>query len=44
MNLNVATGELNASISNDVKRLWNDSAIQQAFARQSEFQLNDSAE
>jgi len=37
------SGTITKSIANDVKVLWEDAGIQQAYARQSEFQLNDSA-
>jgi len=37
-------GQLNQSIASDIKRLWEDSGIQAMFQRQSELQLNDSAE
>jgi len=36
-------GELTPQIAADIKLLWTDPAIKQAFARSSEFQLNDSA-
>jgi len=35
---------LGAQLTEDIKRLWNDPAIQTAFARSAEFQLTDSAE
>jgi len=37
-------GELTPKIVSDVKILWQDKGIRQAFARSNEFQLNDSAE
>jgi len=37
-------GELSPNIVNDVKILWRDKGIKQAFVRSNEFQLNDSAE
>jgi len=36
-------GELTPSLGNDIKALWGDAAIKNAFSRSSEFQLNDSA-
>jgi len=36
-------GTLNVAIGGDLKALWTDEGIQKAYARQSEFQLNDSA-
>ena len=44
MDENYFTGEFTPSMAKDVKTLWSDSGIQQAFARSAEFQLNDSAE
>jgi len=38
------TGDLTRSIAKDIKDLWQDASIKKAFARSSEFQLNDSAE
>jgi GTPase SAR1 family protein len=37
------TGVLTPEISSDIKQLWTDDGIKQAYTRQSEFQLNDSA-
>lgn len=37
------SGNLTPEIAADIKSLWADEGIQKAFARQSEFQLNDSA-
>lgn len=36
-------GELTPQIAADIKLLWADPGIKEAFARSSEFQLNDSA-
>lgn len=36
-------GELTEEVVADVKTLWADEGIQQAFSRYAEFQLNDSA-
>jgi len=36
-------GTLTSEIASDIKALWADSGIRQAYVRQSEFQLNDSA-
>jgi hypothetical protein len=44
MDENYFTGEFTPSMAKDVKTLWGDSGIQQAFSRSAEFQLNDSAE
>jgi len=38
------TGDLTPHIANDIKTLWIDAGIRQAFSRSAEFQLNDSAE
>lgn len=37
------SGTITANIAADIKALWSDEGIQKAYARQSEFQLNDSA-
>jgi hypothetical protein len=34
---------LEEPLISDIKNLWKDEAIQKAYARQNEFQLNDSA-
>jgi len=36
-------GELTSQIAADIKLLWTDPGVKEAFARSSEFQLNDSA-
>jgi len=37
------SGDLTAEIAGDVKALWADAGVKSAYARQAEFQLNDSA-
>lgn len=37
------SGNITTSIAADIKALWSDEGVQKAYARQSEFQLNDSA-
>jgi len=37
------SGTITQSIASDIKVLWQDSGVQKAYGRQSEFQLNDSA-
>eukprot|EP00020_Sapocribrum_chincoteaguense_P000112 CAMPEP_0170749114 /NCGR_PEP_ID=MMETSP0437-20130122/10225_1 /TAXON_ID=0 /ORGANISM="Sexangularia sp." /LENGTH=640 /DNA_ID=CAMNT_0011088021 /DNA_START=208 /DNA_END=2130 /DNA_ORIENTATION=- len=37
------SGPITAKVGDDLKALWADEAVQRAFARQSEYQLNDSA-
>jgi hypothetical protein len=37
------SGPISAKVGDDLKALWVDEAVQRAFARQSEYQLNDSA-
>jgi len=39
-----AGGELTQAIASDIKRLWSDPGVQQVYIRNSELQLNDSAE
>lgn len=39
----LAGGELTEQVVADVKALWEDEGVQQAFSRYAEFQLNDSA-
>jgi len=40
---NFFSGVLTKELAEDIKQLWTDPGIQQAYARSSEFQLNDSA-
>jgi len=37
------SGSITTAIANDIKSLWSDAGVQQAYERQNEFQLNDSA-
>jgi hypothetical protein len=37
-------GPITESLAADIKELWRDTGIKEAFERQAEFQLNDSAE
>jgi len=42
-NPNIISGNLTKEIAADIEQLWGDVGIKEAFSRQSEFQLNDSA-